>query len=50
MDIIQHQQNIGIVVVGNFDPTKLTPKWLYELNIITAVQVNDYFINQYQDC
>lgn len=40
MDIIQRQQNIGIVVVGNFDPTKLTPKWLYELNIITAEEWN----------
>lgn len=40
MDIIQRQQNIGIVVVGKFDPTKLTPKWLYELNIITADEWN----------
>ena len=40
MDIIQRQQNIGIVIVGNFDPTKLTPKWLYELNIITAEEWN----------
>ena len=40
MDIIQRQQNIGIVVVGNFTPTKLTPKWLYELNIITEDEWN----------
>lgn len=40
MNIIQRQQNIGIVVVGTFDPTKLTPKWLYELNIITAEEWN----------
>lgn len=40
MDIIQRQQNIGIVVVGNFDPTKLTPKWLYELGIITTEEWN----------
>ena len=40
MNIFQRQQNIGIVVVGEFDPTKLTPKWLYELNIITADEWN----------
>lgn len=40
MDIFQRQENVGIVVVGNFDPTKLTPKWLYELNIITADEWN----------
>ena len=40
MEIIQRQENVGIVVVGNFDPTKLTPKWLYELNIITAEEWN----------
>ena len=40
MDILQRQQNIGIVVVGKFDPTKLTPKWLYEKNIITADEWN----------
>lgn len=40
MDIIQRQQNIGIVVVGNFDPTKLTPKWLFETNIITSEEWN----------
>lgn len=40
MDILERQKNVGIVVVGNFDPTKLTPKWLYELNIITAEEWN----------
>ena len=40
MDIIKRQDNIGLVVVGDFDPTKLTPKWLYELNIITAEEWN----------
>lgn len=40
MQIITKQENVGIVVVGNFDPTKLTPKWLYELNIITADEWN----------
>lgn len=40
MEIFERQKNIGIVVVGNFDPTKLTPKWLYELNIITAEEWN----------
>mgnify|MGYP007032355382 CR=1 FL=1 len=41
MNVIQQNENVSIVVVGNFDPTKLTPKWLYELNIITADEWND---------
>lgn len=40
MDVIQRQQNIGIVIIGDFNPTKLTPKWLYELNIITPDEWN----------
>lgn len=40
MNVIQRNENVSIVVVGNFDPTKLTPKWLYELNIITAEEWN----------
>lgn len=40
MDIIERQQSIGIVIVGDFNPTKLTPKWLYDLNIITSDEWN----------
>ena len=40
MNVIKRNENVSIVVVGNFDPTKLTPKWLYELNIITADEWN----------
>ena len=40
MVILERQKNVGIVVVGSFDPTKLTPKWLYELNIISEKEWN----------
>lgn len=40
MEILERQKNVGIVVVGDFDPTRLTPKWLYDLNIITAEEWN----------
>ncbi len=35
MNIVKKQDEIGLVILGAFEPTKITPKWMYEHNIIT---------------
>lgn len=40
MEFVRRQDDIGIVVVGNFDPTRITPKWMYEQQIISEEEWN----------
>lgn len=35
MDIITRQHEISIVVIGVFSPMKMSPKWLFERNILS---------------
>lgn len=41
MNFVRKQDDIGIVVLGNFNPTVITPKWMYEKGVITEVEWND---------
>lgn len=40
MDFVRKQDDIGIVVIGKFDPTIITPKWMYEKVIISDDEWN----------
>lgn len=40
MDFVRKQDDIGIVVIGVFNPTVITPKWMYEKNIISDEEWN----------